>query len=41
VAAASSTLAGNRLADEELHERLAQILTELVEAVEDRYLIAA
>ncbi len=41
VAGAEEAFAGNRLADEELHERLAQILTELVEAVEDRYLIAA
>ena len=36
VAGAEEAFAGDRLADEELHERLAQILTELVEAVEDR-----
>ncbi len=41
VAGAEEAFAGDRLADEELHKRLAQILTELVEAVEDRYLIAA
>ncbi len=41
VAGAEEAFAGDRLADEELHKRLAQILAELVEAVEDRYLIAA
>jgi chromate reductase, NAD(P)H dehydrogenase (quinone) len=41
VAGAEEAFAGDRLADEELHERLAQILAELVEAVEDRYLLAA
>ena len=41
VAGAEEALAGDRLADEELHKRLAQILAELVESVEDRQLIAA
>ncbi len=41
VAGAGEAFAGDRLADEELHRRLAQILAELVEAVEDRYLLAA
>jgi chromate reductase, NAD(P)H dehydrogenase (quinone) len=41
VAGAEEALAGDRLADEELHKRLAQILAELVESVEDRHLIPA
>ena len=40
-AGAEEAFAGDRLADEELHRRLGQILAELVEAVEDRYLLAA
>ena len=41
VAGAEEAFAGDRLADEEVHERLAQILTELVESVEHRHLMAA
>jgi chromate reductase, NAD(P)H dehydrogenase (quinone) len=41
VAGAEEAFAGNRLADQELHQRLAQILTELVEAAEHRHLVAA
>ena len=41
VAGAEEAFAGDRLADEQLHERLVQILTELVEAVEHRHLMAA
>ena len=41
VAGAEEAFAGDRLADEQVHERLVQILTELVEAVEHRHLVAA
>jgi chromate reductase, NAD(P)H dehydrogenase (quinone) len=41
VAGAEEAFAGDRLADEEVHEGLAQILTELVETVEHRHLMAA
>ena len=41
VAGAEEAFAGDRLADEQVHERLVQILTELVEAVEHRHLMAA
>ena len=41
MAGAEEAFAGDRLADEQLHERLVQILTELVEAVEHRHLMAA
>jgi len=41
VAGAEEAFAGNRLADEELHRRLARILAELGEAAADRHLIAA
>ena len=41
VAGAEEAFGGNRLADEELHRRLARILAELVEAAGDRQLIAA
>jgi chromate reductase, NAD(P)H dehydrogenase (quinone) len=41
VPGAEEAFAGDRLADEEVHERLAQILTELVESVEHRHLMAA
>jgi chromate reductase, NAD(P)H dehydrogenase (quinone) len=41
VAGAEEAFAGDRLADEELHRRLVQILAELVEAVEHRHLMAA
>jgi chromate reductase len=41
VAGAEEAFGGNRLADEELHRRLARILAELVEAARDRHLITA
>jgi chromate reductase len=41
VAGAEAAFAGDRLADHELHRRLAQILAELLEAVEGRYSLAA
>ena len=41
VAGANHVFSGNRLADEELHGQLAGILAELVEAVGQRYPIAA
>src|SRR5438093_6588050 len=41
VAGAEDAFAGNRLADQELHERLAQILAELVVAADSRYPLAA
>ena len=41
VAGAEEAFGGNRLADEELHRRLARILAELVEAARDRHVIAA
>ena len=41
VAGADEAFRGNRLADEELHRRLARILAELVEAAADRHLMAA
>ena len=41
VAGAEEAFAGDRLADEQVHGRLVQILTELVEAVEHRHLMAA
>ena len=41
VAGAEEAFEGDRLADEELHRRLARILTELGEAAADRDLIAA
>ena len=41
VAGAEEAFGGNRLADEELHRRLARILAELVEAAGARHLIAA
>jgi chromate reductase len=41
VPGAEEAFAGDRLADEELHRRLVQILAELVEAVEHRHLMAA
>jgi chromate reductase len=41
VAGVEEAFAGDRLADEEVHERLAQILTELVDTVEHRHLMAA
>ena len=41
VAGANHVFRGNRLADEELHRQLSRILAELVEAVGQRYPIAA
>ena len=41
VAGAEEAFAGDRLADEQVHERLVQMLTELVEAGEHRHLMAA
>jgi chromate reductase, NAD(P)H dehydrogenase (quinone) len=41
VAGAEEAFGGNRLADEELQQRLARILAELVEAAGDRHAIAA
>jgi chromate reductase, NAD(P)H dehydrogenase (quinone) len=41
VPGAEEAFAGDRLANQELHGRLAQILAELIEAVDTRYLIAA
>jgi chromate reductase len=41
VAGAERAFAGDRLADRELHERLDQILAELVKAAAERYLAAA
>jgi chromate reductase, NAD(P)H dehydrogenase (quinone) len=41
VPGAEGAFAGDRLANQELHGRLAQILAELIEAVDTRYLIAA
>jgi chromate reductase, NAD(P)H dehydrogenase (quinone) len=41
VSGAEEAFAGNRLADQELHQRLAQILAELAEAVGQRYAAAA
>jgi chromate reductase len=41
VSGAEEAFAGNRLADRELHQRLAQIVAELAEAVGQRYAAAA
>jgi chromate reductase, NAD(P)H dehydrogenase (quinone) len=41
LAGAERAFAGDRLADHELHQRLDQILTELVEATAERYAAAA
>jgi chromate reductase, NAD(P)H dehydrogenase (quinone) len=41
VAGAEEAFAGDRLADEELHRRLAEILAELLEAAAARYAVAA
>jgi chromate reductase len=41
VSGAEGAFAGNRLADQELHRRLAQILAELVAAADSRYPLAA